>query len=204
MTKSEELRLSRLEAVIEIQNLQGRYNHYLSMGIFDRVLEMFSQKDPNIKMEIADSGLYVGRESIGRWLAESIKPKHRSRGGMGLMMLSTPVIEVGKDGKSARGMWHSFGCTASRDEKGVRACWQQGKYDNEFVKEHGKWKFRSIHWYINFRTPFEEGWAKKQITGSATAPGIRPDGPSTYFMPYNPDACNEFWPPPPEPDQDEN
>ena len=200
MARTEQHRLSRLEAVHEIQNLQGRYNHYLSMGIFEGMLDMFSSQDPNIELEIADSGVYVGRESIGRWLSESIKPKHISRGGMGLMMLLTPVIEVSTDGKSAKGMWHSFGCTATRSEGGTRACWQQGKYESKFVKEDGKWRFRSIHWYINFRTPFEEGWGKKQLVGSATAPGIQPDRPSTYFMPYNPDACNTYWPPPPEPE----
>jgi hypothetical protein len=200
MTETETLRLLRLEAVHEIQNLQGRYNHYLSMGIFEGMFDMFSKKNPNIELEIADSGVYVGHESIQRWLTESIKPKHISRGGMGLMMLLTPVIEVSRDGESARGMWHSFGCTASRTESGLRATWQQGKYDCEFVKEDGQWKFRSIHWYINFRTPFDEGWVKKQMVGSATAPGVQPDRPSTYFMPYNPDACNVYWPPPPEPE----
>ena len=201
MTRTELLRLSRLEAVHEIQNLQGRYNHYLSMGRFDGIMEMFSSKDPDIELEIADSGVYVGHDSIRKWLDESIKPKHISRGGMGLMMLLTPVIEVSRDGKSAKGMWHSFGCTASSMGSGIRASWQQGKYDNEFLKEDGEWKFRSIHWYINFRTPFDEGWVKKQMTGSATSPGVQPDKPSTYFMPYNPDACNAFWPPPPEPEK---
>ena len=200
MTGTEPLRLLRLEAVHEIQNLQGRYNHYLSMGIFEGMPEMFSKKDPNIELEVADSGVYVGHESIRRWLTESIKPKHISRGGMGLMMLLTPVIEVSRDGKSAKGMWHSFGCTASRTESGITARWQQGKYDCEFVEEDGKWKFRSIHWYINFRTPFDEGWAITQLVGSATAPGVQPDRPSTYFMPYNPDACNVYWPPPPDPE----
>ncbi len=200
MTQKElERMFSRLNDIHEITNLQGRYNHLIVTSNFEAVVDLFATKDPNVKAEIADSGVYEGAAGIKRLFLRGVELKHRGRGGLGLQMLLTPVVEISRDGKTAKGMWHTFGCHTLRNETGPYAVWSQGKYDNEFVKEDGKWRIRSLHWYINFATPFDEGWVKKPFVGSATQAEVKPDKPSTYHMPYNPDAFNPFLPPPPEP-----
>jgi len=199
-TEEMEARLRRLEDIHEINNLQGRYNHYLSMLMFDKIIDQFAKKDPNIKVEIADSGVYEGIEGVKRLFRTFGSRLFGRKGASALMMVMTPVIELSRDGNTAKGMWHSFGCyTTVPEETGIVAAWVQGKYDNEFVKEEGKWKFRSLRWYVNFRTPYDQGWVKKPIVSSMTFADAKPDKPSTYYMPYNPDAFNPFLPKPPEP-----
>jgi hypothetical protein len=196
--EEQEARLCRLEDIHEINNLQGRYNHYLSMSIFDKIIDQFAKRDPNVKVEIADSGVYEGFEGVKRLFLTMGSRLFGRKGASPLMMIMTPVIELSRDGKTAKGIWHSFGCITMREETGPYAAWVQGKYDNEFVKEDGQWKFRSLRWYVNFRTPFDQGWVKKPIVNSMTFADTKPDKPSTYYMPYNPDAFNVCLPEPVE------
>ena len=57
-----------------------------------------------------------------------------TQGRYNYYLFMTPVVQVNKDGKTAKGMWHSFGCNTIQTEDGLIAMWQSGKYDIEFVK----------------------------------------------------------------------
>ena len=188
--------LRRLEDTREIQNLQGRYNHYMLSGRFDKVLDMFAQKDPHVEIELADSGVYYGLEGVKK-LFIILGGKYGFPGALGLHMLMTPVIEVSQDGKTAKGMWHSFGCNTIKEGKELSAMWQAGKYDVTFVKEDGKWKYQVFKWYVIFRTPYDEGWVKRPIVSGLH----QKDGPNIgpLYAPYDPAKSGEFLPLPPEP-----
>jgi hypothetical protein len=193
-----EAKIQRLKDYQEICNLQGRYNHYLLSNRYDKILDMFSKKDPGVKIELADSGEYKGFEGV-MTLFKILGEKYKFPGGLGLHMLMTPVVEVSKDGKTAKGMWHSFGCNTIQTENGLIAMWQSGKYDIEFVKEDGKWKYRIFKWYVIFRTPFDKGWVKRPIIGSLKHEGQPPVSPLS--APYDPTQDSKFLPLPPEPEE---
>jgi len=191
-----EAELRRLADYRDICNLQGRYNHYMLSGRFDKVLDMFAQKDPNIVIELADSGEHRGIEGV-KEVFSILGEKYGFPGSLGLHMLMTPIVEVSKDGKTARGMWHSLGCNTIKEGNRLSAMWQAGKYDIEFVKEDKKWKYRVFKWYVIFRTPFEDGWAKIPIISGLH----QKDGPKvgSLYAPYDPTKRGEFLPLPPEP-----
>jgi hypothetical protein len=190
-----EARIKRLQDYQEICNMQGRYNHYILSGKFDKILDMFAKKDPDVKIEMADSGEYHGIEGV-KHLFSILGEKYGFPGALGLHMLLTPVVEVSKDGKTARGMWHSFGCNTIKDGDSIKAMWQAGKYNLEFVKEDGEWKYRVFRWYVIFRTPYDEGWVKKPIISGLH----KKDGPpiGALYIPYDPSKAGEFLPLPPE------
>jgi len=201
-----EARVRHSEDVLAIMNLQSRYNYYLELNYCDRVPDLFAQKDPNVKCEICDGGVYEGLESI-KHLWKLMGEGQGGRGFLGTIMISTPHIQVSKDGKTARGMWHAFGpnsvpATAYPGDKPdqLTAIWFLGKYDNEYVKEDGKWKFRSLHVIVYIRTPYEQGWLKQPNARMFGLPPsvIKPDKPSTVFKPYHPHGFNELLPEPPE------
>ena len=65
------------------------------------------------------------------------------KGNMNLHTLTTPVIEVADDGKTAKGLWISPGVECPRvplfgGEHQAAWCWI--KYGVDFAKEDGKWK----------------------------------------------------------------
>ena len=191
-----ETRIKSLEDYRDICNLQGRYNHYMLSGRIDKILDMFAQKDQNVEIEIADSGVFYGIEGVKK-VFSLLGEKYAFPGSLGLHMLVTPVIEVSSDGKSAKGMWHSFGCNTIKEGNQVSAMWQAGKYDITFVKEDGKWKYRVFKWYVIFRTPYDEGWVKRPIISGLH----QEDGPGigALYEPYDPTKLGNFLPLPPEP-----
>ncbi|MFC1534700.1 hypothetical protein ACFL7M_15210, partial [Thermodesulfobacteriota bacterium] len=70
----------------------------------------------------------------------------------------------------------------------IKALWGQGHYENEYIKEDGKWKFKKFVLWGNYRTPYEDGWVKTPTAGR-TDPmelpeDVRPDRPSTAPKPY--------------------
>lgn len=156
-------------------------------------------------MEIEDSGVYEGIESITRFWNEvfDVNRMQRSPGFLAIHMTMNPVIEINKKGTRARGLWHSDG-VCSLTAGGVMkqfAC--LGKYDIEYVKEDGKWKFYDFAYRLTYMCPYEKGWMDEPVAASiAGNPANRPDKPTTYHMPYSKYRINIMQPPPPEPYKD--
>ena len=197
--------LQRLTDIREIENLQGRYIYYVQSHDYDRILRMFARHDPEVSAEISSTGVYVGMEKIEALFTGMIKPLFTAPGSLPIHMLTTPVIEVDPGGLTATGMWQTLGCNAFPTATGHVAAWQQGKYDNAFVKEDGRWRFKRFRWLCNFRTAFDEGWVKQSLLDVgpldlANFPeAMRPSRPSEPYPAYREDAAMDFGPPPPEP-----
>ncbi len=194
--------------ILAIMNLQSRYNYYLELSMTDRVAdELFSQKDPLVKCEIGDSGVFEGITSVRKCLYAMKEGQESQRGFFGAIMLTTPHIHVAKDGKTAKGMWHGFGpnCvpgTVYPDRQNeLNAVWVFVKYNNEYVKEDGVWKFRSLHVATIFRAPYELGWLKMPDCRRFAFPPtvLRPDKPSTINTTYHPHGFYKPLPEPPDP-----
>jgi hypothetical protein len=60
-----------------------------------------------------------------------------------------------------------------------------GIYENEYIKENGKWYFKKLHRNNTFWTPYEDSWLKTPLLGNMDEhPTIKPDAPPTAFHPY--------------------
>ena len=197
--------LQRLLDLHEIANLQGRYLYYVQAHDYGRILELFARNDPDVSVEIAESGVYVGLAKIEALFVGMIKPLFTSAGSLPIHMLTTPVIEVDAGGGCATGMWQTLGCNTFPTADGLTATWQQGKYDNTFVKEDGVWRFRRFRWLCNFRTAFDQGWVRQSLLEVAPLDlsnfpeEMRPSRPGDPYPPYDPAVSMDFGPRPPEP-----
>lgn len=198
-----------LEDIVEIINLQSKFNFYLEYNDTDKIVnELFVQDDPEVSCQIGDSGIYVGIESIESfWNA-----RHRIqsiRGYLGTVMLETPHVQVSKDGKNARGIWHGFGphsvpvteplIQVGGERANLEATWYMGKYQNEYVKENGKWKIKTMCALKYFQCPFDKSWVDDPDVYSF-APSTSeccPDKPGTY-TPYDPKGTVSILPAAPE------
>ena len=62
-----------------------------------------------------------------------------------------PIIEV--DGDTGKGTWYLFQpCTFA---EGNRAVWGAARYDEEYVKIDGQWKFQKSEIDFPFLDPFQ-------------------------------------------------
>ena len=198
----------RLSAVHEISNLQARYIYFLQSHEYGKIVELFARRSP-VSVEMDDLGCFLGKEKVEKVFLQVLKPLYMTTGAMGLHMLSTPLIEVAEDCRSAWGMWHTFGCNTQpdfvADNKAVNgqpeliAMWQQGKYHIDFVHEDGRWCISNFRWYTNFRTPFDKGWVKQPITGNLSVvaklfPGCPEPDRASHYDPFNPNGLTQYLP----------
>jgi len=175
-------RVQRLEDTIEIQKLQSKYIHYLFKQRFDRIVdECFAKNLPDVSVEFSDSGVYRGLESV-RALYRSFDVTKTIQGFFILHMTVNPVIEIAKDGLSARSHWLSPGAAGSDKS----AAWIWGTFYVDYVKEDGRWRIAHSNLVPLFRNRYETSWA--QATDHGTVRGVlsaQPDEPSTLYKPYN-------------------
>ena len=195
---------ARAKDYIEIWKLQSRYAHLYHIGKMSEVPLLFAQKTPGVNMEIEDSGVYEGIESITRfWNTVFSDKRSRSPGNLALHMTVNPVIEINKAGTMAKGVWHSHGFCSFVGGGSYKQFLCLGKYDMEYVKEDGQWKIFKFAYRMTFMCPYEKGWVEEPVGASiAGSPENIPDKPTTFFMPYSRYRINVMQPPPPEPYND--
>jgi len=174
---------TQLTGVIDIQaieKLQRIYGYYLEHWMAAEIIDLFSD-GPDVKLEWPE-GTYFGKEGVKRYFEgmETNDPEFLHQ----LMQLS-PVIDIAADGKTARGRWYSFGGVSVPRGGGVGQSYISGTYENEYVKENGTWKIKSIRWHMNFSAKPAEGWVKPErvaaMNPSAPFNGPKPDRPDTRF-----------------------
>ena len=176
-----EARLKTLEDIDEINKLQRAYGYYLEHWEAQQLLDVFSN-DPNISADI-DDRVFVGKEGIKRFYLTDKLPSEYLHA---LMQLSG-IVDVDPDGKTAKGRWYGFGCLATPTEGVISAKWCLGVYENEYVKENGKWKFKKLHWNTIFSSRYEDGWVKspRSTDPSEQWGPLNKAYPSGYVLPYH-------------------
>ena len=178
-------RADRVADVDAIQNLQGSYGYYTDKMLWDEVVDLFADDGT---IEIGPSGVYVGKDSIRRYLLSLSGGKQGPlEGVLNDHFQLQPIVTVADDGLTAKGRWRLFLMTGVSGA-GSGGNWGEGVYENEYVKENGVWKIRSLHWFANFIAPYEGGWLNadaKAIDSYAMGRGVTPDRPSTIsYEPY--------------------
>ena len=185
-----EARLQRLQDIKEIENLQNIFGYYCDYFEFDKVVDLFSDNAESV--EVADHGVYRGKEGVRKFYIDLIQGGKDKKPRFGLLSINMQiqgVVTVNPDGKTAKGRFYGFMVeakpTLSLHEGDLRALWGNGIYENEYVKENGKWMFSKLHFFLNFRTPYEDGWLKTPVVGhTGPDPVVKPDAPPTIWSPY--------------------
>jgi len=185
-----QVRIQRLEDIKQIEQLQKIYGFYQDYCEWQKIVDLFTDNDPSV--EEADRGVYQGKEGIKRYYVDLLGGGFNASiraGYLGIIFQLQGMVTVSPDGKAANGRWYGMGMEAkpivSIREGELRQTWINGVYENEYIKEDGKWKIQKLHFFLTFRTPFEDGWLKVPVVG-AVGPdaGVKPDAPTTVYAPY--------------------
>ena len=178
--KALENQLRVVQDIHEIEKLQRIYGYYLEHWMAAEIIDLFSD-GPDVALEWPE-GTHLGKDGVKRYFEGNEKkdPEFLHQ----LMQLS-PVIDVDPDGKTAKGRWYSFGGVAMPRGGGVSQSYISGTYENEYVKEGGKWKIKRIRWHLNFSASPREGFVKPErvaaIDPNAKLQGPKPAIPDTRF-----------------------
>lgn len=182
-------RIQRLEDIKQIEHLQKIYGYYSDYGEWQKIVDLFADNDASV--EEADRGVYKGKEGISRYYLDLLGNggKPQRAGWLSILFQLQGVVTVEPGGMAAKARWYGMGMeakpTASLHEGELRQTWINGIYENEYVKEDGKWKIKRLYFNLTFRTPYEDGWLKVPVVGqNGPDKNIKPDAPPTSYAPY--------------------
>ena len=164
--------VTQLTAENAVLNLQNAYGYYLDRKLWDDVADLFADDGT---MEIGQSGVYEGRESIRRGL-EQFGPAGLRDGEINDYILMQPIVTVAHDGAAAKARGVYVGMTGMA---GVSAQWREGIYENELVRDGGVWKIKTLHVYPRLVTDYALGWAADAQPVNQRSEAFPPDRPPT-------------------------
>ncbi len=177
-------RVERLEGGRAIKKLQRAFGFYVDRGLWGEAADLFAD---NGTIEVGMDGVYVGRDRIEEYL----RRLHGGQEGLIYGQLNEwitlqPAISVAEDAASATARWRDQGMLGQHKE---HAEWRDGVYENTYVREDGVWKIQSLHLFVNFVAPFEEGWARldagEGMARSQASMDFPPDsGPTVEYQPF--------------------
>lgn len=153
-----ESEIARLEASRAVKHLQRAYGFYMDRALWRDAADLFA---PDATLQIGSDGAQTGRDQIAEYL------RRAGGGGTGLpwgiladRYQLQPVVHVSADGLTAKGRWRSFGMLG---EYGKSATWEEGVYENEYVKRDGVWMIKALRSYLTFVAPYAKGWARTAL-----------------------------------------
>jgi hypothetical protein len=185
-----EAEVTRLEDVHEIENLERIYGFYFDSRRMKEIVDLFSDENTD-SVEIESHGQYLGKKGVIAMYWQNVagggqpRPAPKAGRGMGggtVIMQLDGVITLSADGKRAKGRWQTWLAETFPFGGVMGQYWLHGYYENEFIKEKGKWFFSKLFWNPTFYTRFETGWLVQPLVGLLPMPN--PDRPPTAFHPY--------------------
>jgi hypothetical protein len=187
--------LERAQAYIEIQNLMSRYEYWHTSDQHNKKGKYVAQKAPGIRMEYINSGVFEGAKSAMKFHVDLHNALGNDKAGkLTFHPLTTPVIEVAGDVKTARGVWISPGIETHTVKGKPIACWCWESYAADFIKEDGLWKWWRIHLHRAFIIPFDKSWVdidvakffnSLNVKPEKFSASLQPDRPTTYFKMFS-------------------
>lgn len=132
-------RIQIIEDIEEIKNLTHRYLFWINERKMDEVLTCFAD---NASVEVMPMPVCKGRTEFTKLFKESVAKSNAGK-DRDKHYAVMPVITV--DGDKAKGEWLIY-ILINDPVTGNASRWIQGKYENEYVKVAGAWKFSVLKW----------------------------------------------------------
>jgi hypothetical protein len=165
-------RAQQLQDETDVLNLQHDYGYLLDQKNWSALANLFSGDGT---LELGVRGVYAGRDRIRRALSV-IAGDHLSDEEVNDHLELATVVHIAPDGRTAKSRGVELSISGV---KGRSAQWEEGIFENEYVKQSGVWKIRSVHYYPRVITDYELGWAKDAKPAARPSTAFPPDRPPT-------------------------
>ncbi len=175
-TLSDEALVSIWEDQREIKNLMGRYTRALLHKEEEEIPERFWSSREDISLGV-NGGWYLGRKSVGKYyqyfsdkmaLTDSLVASRfgglkelqgaKGIGYLEMKALSTDLVEIAGDGKTAKGMWTCSGQVPEFTASGPVTHLTFGTYAVDFIREDGTFKIWHMQYLEEINHPQGEKW----------------------------------------------
>ncbi|MGI6334498.1 MAG: nuclear transport factor 2 family protein [Saccharofermentanales bacterium] len=193
--------LKKLWIIQECRNQMGRYEFYHSQKRHEDCYKLFALKHNDCWLENNDLGFFRGPESIRRFMVDfhlAIDGED-TRGSFCQHDLTTEVIVVADDLKTAKAVWMSPGVETRRDPVNgkLTSYWCWVKYAVDFIEEDGEWKFWHFTIFSDVFCDYHTAWVDTPITTAALPEMLSPDELITNSLVYSRNKLPPLLPNPP-------
>jgi hypothetical protein len=166
-----EEKIEQLWDAQEISKVMTRYAFLHNAHEHMKTVELFALDREDIWVECGGIGIYCGAAGIKKFFFEW----HNSLAGKDLKgafnehLLTTPLIEVAKDGQTAKAVWMSPGVETrrTRPKNDLEALWIWGKYAVDFIKVNDEWKFWHFIITLDFICDYHHSWVESEMSTAA-------------------------------------
>jgi hypothetical protein len=193
-----------MQDIEEIKKLQRSYGYYLQYYMAEEIMDCFADH-PDVAVNFVGQGWYLGREGVRKCFEpdpEKQSPPHlhevQSPELMHVAMQLSPVINVDADGQNARGRWYGMLECAVPMGKGIFYRKGVAIYENDYLKQNGKWKIKILRLAILYGYRPLEGFVNRERILEVADPDFKgpPPGfdkldnvdpmyPSGYIIPFH-------------------
>jgi hypothetical protein len=173
--------IQRLENQSAIENLQRIYGFYIDKQLWKEAADLFADDGT---LEIGGQGVFVGKSRVLEYLIR-LSPDGLARGKLFNHIQLQPIIDLAPDGNTAKGRWRFLAELGAHKKS---ATWGGGTYENEYVKDNGVWKIKSLHFFVTYYIDYDKGWDKGGNAPPAPIRGFTPDQPSSVDYRTFPDV----------------
>lgn len=166
-----------------LKNLMGKYANCIILNREQDIFDLFWSREEDVCLSFND-GAYVGVEAVSGYYTacyernmlvarlmqarfpEKLGGKSEDEiygiGPFKVKPLSSPVIEVAADGKTAKGLWHCQGAYNDVEVCGPVANWTWGYFAVDFIREADGWKI----WHMSYTNDVDcicgQSWGKEK------------------------------------------
>ncbi len=166
----------------EIQNLMGKYALLVMICKDADLVKNFWVPAAENPVLAVNNGYYVGTDAISSYYsaiaenyakkasaAKEVFPKQLGGKPAGELFgvgedhprpLTSPIIEIAEDEKSAKGLWQVMGVDNSLTEYGPLSTWCWGYAAADFLYEKKSWKIWHLCFFQELVTPCAQDWTK--------------------------------------------
>ena len=156
--------IEKRAAHIEIENLMGRFSLLYSQGQYDRMMSFFADTE-QIYFQRSDVGIYEGKEAVSGYF--QTLADHALPGSFRMMNLTSSIIQMAEDGKTAQGMWFINGLEAIKNPESpadpAADMWINDKLAVEFIRTYKGWKILRMTIAEEMRGLFHKSWGEYSI-----------------------------------------
>ena len=162
----------QLQDETDVLNLQHSYGYYFDQKMWEAVANLFAGDGT---LELGQRGVYAGRDKIRRAL-NIIGGERLGNDEVNDHLQLATVVHIAPDGRTAKARGVELSVSGV---KGKGAQWEEGIFENDYIKQDGVWKIHSVHYYPRVITDYELGWAKDAKPAAKASTEFPPDRPPT-------------------------
>ncbi|MGH3250743.1 MAG: nuclear transport factor 2 family protein [Trebonia sp.] len=144
--------VERVESVRAVKDLQRAYAQLSQFGLWQAMAALFAG---DAALHWGDETV-TGRDRIETWLkTQAGDMDGRAPGSLHTEIIDEPLANLSVDGQTARARWMSMRFLG--DGKG-KARIEGGLYENDYVRENGRWRIAELRYYPQFDGDYKDGW----------------------------------------------